>query len=267
MKWLLMILSLLFVVFLVFKVLLPIIVFPSRFLPPTPLNAELELLDGLSVFKAGWEGYTTDQPIIVVSHGNGHTLDTAYTQRIKELSKNTGMPVVAWDYPGYGQSAGQSSERSIDLALERLIATLGHPSENIIVIGQSVGTGPTVEWAHRHHCRGVVLITPFTSILKTCIPVSIPFLDIWKSDQKISDITSPVLILGARHDEVIPYDHSRTLASLAQDAELISIKSGHNGIDWIPKVAKWSLKFNSKRVETSNDCSVLGKSNCAGNNS
>lgn len=196
------------------------------------VHPDTMLVDGIGIIKVGWNHYTQDKPIIVVSHGNGHNLDKNYYHILHKLSETTGLPVISWDYPGYGLSDGIPNQETINDQYSKLIKNLNHPIDKLILIGQSIGTGHVTWYASNHKCHCVILITPFTSIVKIILPFSIPFIDAWNSEDCISKIQSPVLIFGALYDNVIPFEHSKILSDNCKNCKFIVKKTGHNDIDW-----------------------------------
>jgi pimeloyl-ACP methyl ester carboxylesterase len=91
-----------------------------------------------------------------------------------------------YDYSGYGQSSGKPSEHNtyadIEAAYKCLIENFGAKEEEIILYGQSVGSGPTVDLASRlHRLRAVVLHSPILSGLRVMYPVKRTYwFDIYK---------------------------------------------------------------------------------------
>ncbi|WVZ89776.1 hypothetical protein U9M48_036140 [Paspalum notatum var. saurae] len=117
-----------------------------------------------------------------------------------ELPLEEGRDVI-YDYSGYGQSSGKPSEHNtyadIEAAYKCLIENFGAKEEEIILYGQSVGSGPTVDLASRlTRLRAVVLHSPILSGLRVMYPVKRTYwFDIYKNIDKIPQVTSPVLII------------------------------------------------------------------------
>jgi pimeloyl-ACP methyl ester carboxylesterase len=93
---------------------------------------------------------------LLYSHGNAETLGDIYPrlQRIRDL----GFNVLAYDYRGYGQSLGTPSEqaayRDIEAAYGYLTQTLQVLPGQILVLGRSVGGGPSTYLAEHHPVGG-----------------------------------------------------------------------------------------------------------------
>ena len=82
---------------------------------------------------------------VLFSHGNAEDLGMIY-EWFCEFTRTLHVNLLAYDYEGYGKAAGIPSEQScyddIEAAFEYLTGHLGIPSENIILYGRSLGSGP-----------------------------------------------------------------------------------------------------------------------------
>lgn len=81
----------------------------------------------------------------------------------------------------------------------------GISPENIILYGQSIGTVPTVDLASRYEVGAVVLHSALMSGMRVAFPNTKRtwFFDVFPSIDKVSKITSPVLVIHGTEDEVI----------------------------------------------------------------
>uniref|UniRef100_C6JRN0 Serine aminopeptidase S33 domain-containing protein n=1 Tax=Sorghum bicolor TaxID=4558 RepID=C6JRN0_SORBI len=141
---------------------------------------------------------------VLYSHGNAADLGHLY-QLFLHLSFNLRVNILGYDYSGYGQSSGKPSEHNtyadIEAAYKCLIENFGAKEEEIILYGQSVGSGPTVDLASRlPQLRAVVLHSPILSGLRVMYPVKRTYwFDIYKNIDKIPQVTCPVLIIHIDH--------------------------------------------------------------------
>ena len=82
---------------------------------------------------------------ILFSHGNAEDLGMIY-EWFYELSKEINVNLLAYDYEGYGKATGAPSEQAcyedIEAAFSYLTDTLQKKSDNIILYGRSLGSGP-----------------------------------------------------------------------------------------------------------------------------
>uniref|UniRef100_A0A6N2K5U3 Serine aminopeptidase S33 domain-containing protein n=1 Tax=Salix viminalis TaxID=40686 RepID=A0A6N2K5U3_SALVM len=137
---------------------------------------------------------------LLYSHGNAADLGQMYELFI-ELSIHLRVNFMGYDYSGYGQSSGKPSEQNtyadIEAAYKCLEESYGTKQEDIILYGQSVGSGPTLDLAARlPQLRAVVLHSPILSGLRVMYPVKRTYwFDIYKNIDKIPLVNCPVLIM------------------------------------------------------------------------
>ncbi|KAJ0450498.1 putative serine hydrolase FSH, serine aminopeptidase, S33, alpha/Beta hydrolase [Helianthus annuus] len=99
---------------------------------------------------------------------------------------NDQISMFSYDYTGYGQSSGKPTEHNtyadIEAAYRCLVETYGVNEEDVILYGQSVGSGPTIDLASRlSRLRAVVLHSPILSGLRVLYPVKRTYwFDIYK---------------------------------------------------------------------------------------
>lgn len=162
--------------------------------------------------------------IMIFCHGNaedlGNTLNTA-----ESLREQLGVHVLSIEYPGYGISTGDCSETALINDLHSvwtfLTVAMEWPTEDILLFGFSIGTGPTTALASTKAVGGLVLLAPYTSI-KDMVEVLIPkwgigrvanmFLsDRFVNSKAVAAVKCPVLIIHGKKDSIIPYTHSETI--------------------------------------------------------
>jgi alpha-beta hydrolase superfamily lysophospholipase len=173
-------------------------------------------------------------PTLLYSHGNAE--DLGQSTVLYEIWAEAGLGVMAYDYPGYGQSTGKPDEagceRAIQAAWDHLIAR-GVPAGKIVVVGRSVGSGPATWLASREAAAGLVLIAPFTSAFAVMCPVPLFPGDRFPNLKRIRDLRMPLLVLNGDNDGVIASSHGRKLveASPAADKAFHLIPdAGHNDL-------------------------------------
>ncbi|GJM97924.1 hypothetical protein PR202_ga14887 [Eleusine coracana subsp. coracana] len=187
---------------------------------------------------------------LLYSHGNAADLGQMY-ELFVELSSHLNVNLMGYDYSGYGQSSGKPSEQNtyadIEAAYRCLIETYGASEENIILYGQSVGSGPTLDLASRlPHLRAVVLHSPILSGLRVMYPVKHTYwFDIYKNIDKVPLVKCPVLVIHGTADEVVDCSHGRALWELSkQKYEPLWVKGGnHCNLELYPEYIKHLKKF------------------------
>ena len=87
---------------------------------------------------------------ILFTHGNAEDLGQVRGW-MKVVSDSVGVNVMSYDYEGYGQNRGVCSEmncnRDIERVWEWLTRVKGIEPHSIILMGRSIGTGPTTHLA------------------------------------------------------------------------------------------------------------------------
>ncbi|XP_050384356.1 uncharacterized protein LOC126800969 [Argentina anserina] len=189
---------------------------------------------------------------LLYSHGNAADLGQMYELFI-ELSIHLRVNLMGYDYSGYGQSSGKASEQNtyadIEAAYKCLEESYGTKQEDIILYGQSVGSGPTLDLAARlPQLRAVVLHSPILSGLRVMYPVKRTYwFDIYKNIDKIPLVSCPVLIIHGTADEVVDCSHGKQLWELCKEKyEPLWLKGGnHCNLELYPEYIRHLKKFIS----------------------
>lgn len=189
---------------------------------------------------------------LLYSHGNAADLGQMY-ELFVELSHRLRVNLMGYDYSGYGQSTGKPTESNtyadIDAAYECLREKYGVKDEQLILYGQSVGSGPTVDLASRTpNLRGVVLHSPILSGVRVLYPVKRTYwFDIYKNIDKISLVNCPVLVIHGTADEIVDFSHGKQLLELSKEKyePLWVDGGGHCNIEFYPEYLKHLKKFVS----------------------
>lgn len=189
---------------------------------------------------------------LLYSHGNAADLGQMY-DLFCELSLHLRVNLMGYDYTGYGQSSGKPSEQNtyadIEAAYRCLEETYGVKEEDVILYGQSVGSGPTLDLASRlSRLRAVVLHSPISSGLRVMYPVKRTYwFDIYKNIDKIPLVKCPVLVIHGTADDVVDCSHGKQLWELCVEKyEPLWIKGGnHCDLELYPEYIRHLKKFVS----------------------
>ena len=172
--------------------------------------------------------------LLLYSHGNHEDLGTARPRL--ELMHSLGFNVLAWDYPGYGLSGGRPGERTVNAAVEAVHAyardKLGHPPEQTVLHGFSIGAGPTLHLAVQAPFAAVIIESAFTSAFDVVVPFRFLPWDVFDNAARIRDVSSPVLIIHGTSDAIVPFAHAKRLLSLApRPRSFLWVEgAGHNNL-------------------------------------
>lgn len=209
-----------------------------------PANADLpdvterilKTPDGESLIA--WYGRAQPgQPTILYFHGNGGALEIRRERIRKYLNRGRGMFMLA--YRGYSGSTGAPTETAniadAKLAYETLVKDGVRP-DDIIIYGESLGTGVATQLAEGVKVRGLVLDSAFTSMLELAaekyswLPVRYLLKDRYLTRDYIARVHMPLLILHGEADEIVPVRMGRELYALANEPKVIATLpgAGHN---------------------------------------
>ncbi|KAF3971666.1 hypothetical protein CMV_004761 [Castanea mollissima] len=187
---------------------------------------------------------------LLYSHGNAADIGQMY-ELFVELSVHLRVNLLGYDYSGYGQSSGKPSEQNtyadIEAAYKCLEENYGTKQEDIILYGQSVGSGPTLDLAARlPKLRAAVLHSPILSGLRVMYPVKRTYwFDIYKNIDKIPLVKCPVLVIHGTADEVVDCSHGKQLWQMCQEKyEPLWLKGGnHCDLELYPEYIRHLKKF------------------------
>ncbi|XP_010528011.1 PREDICTED: protein ABHD17B isoform X2 [Tarenaya hassleriana] len=143
----------------------------------------------------------------------------------------------------------QDTYADIEAAYKCLRETYGVKEEDVILYGQSVGSGPSLELAtHLPRLRALVLHSPFLSGLRVMYPVKRSFwFDIYKNIDKIGLVDCPVLVIHGTEDEVVDFSHGKQLWELCKEKyEPLWLKGGsHCNLELFPEYLPHLRRFMS----------------------
>ncbi|EOY04132.1 hypothetical protein QUC31_017404 [Theobroma cacao] len=198
---------------------------------------------------------------LLYSHGNAADLGQMF-ELFVELCNRLRVNLMGYDYSGYGQSTGKPTEcntyADIDAAYKCLKEQYGVRDEQLILYGQSVGSGPTVDLASRlPNLRGVVLHSPILSGMRVLYPVKRTYwFDIYKNIDKIGVVNCQVLVIHGTADEVVDCSHGKQLWELCKhkyDPLWVS-GGGHCNLELYPEfirhLKKFVLSLNKSKAAT-----------------
>jgi fermentation-respiration switch protein FrsA (DUF1100 family) len=171
---------------------------------------------------------------ILYSHGNGEDIEGV--REVLELLQYKGFSVLAYDYRGYGTSAGSSSEKKsykdVEAAYEHLVGELNTPAERVIALGRSVGGGVATHLACRKKVAGLILESSFVSAFRVATRVPLLPFDKFRNISKIKKVRCPVLVIHGKKDKVVPFWHGEKLYKRANEPKLKFWveEAGHNDL-------------------------------------
>ena len=173
---------------------------------------------------------------IVFFHGNAGALEN----RIHKINHFKGMNVnfliISWR--GFSGNLGKPSEKGLYEDGESTINWLkekGLKDSDIVIYGESLGTGIATHIAQKHQFAGVILESPFTSMVDAAkniypyFPIRLLLKDKYESDKKIKNLNSPILIMHGRLDKIVPFWMGKRMYELANEPKFsyFPLKDNH----------------------------------------
>jgi pimeloyl-ACP methyl ester carboxylesterase len=184
-----------------------------------PNVEEVGIVASDGVKLRGWlvKGDGAPAPLVIYFGGNAEEVSW-----LADLADHfAGWSLLLVNFRGYGESEGKPGEK--ELLEDGLVIydyAKGRPevdSKRIVAMGRSLGSGVAVHLAAHRVLRGVILVSPYDSILEVAkrhypfLPVSLMLRHRFESLALASRIEAPMLCLVAAEDRVIPAVKSRAL--------------------------------------------------------
>ena len=188
---------------------------------------------------------------ILFFHGNAGLLENR-TYKLNHLKNlNVNFLIIAWR--GFSGNKGKPNELGLYRDAESAIKWLklkGIIEENIILYGESLGTAVAVEVAQNKSYGGIILESPFTSMVNIgkkyypFFPVRFLIKDKFESYKKISNISAPVLIIHGKVDQIVPFDMGKKMFELSNEPKFFySQEYGDHMVDYDEKLLLALKKF------------------------
>tara|TARA_B100001250_G_scaffold298776_1_gene260358 strand:- start:119 stop:916 length:798 start_codon:yes stop_codon:yes gene_type:complete len=163
-------------------------------------------------------------PLLIYFHGNSFNIGERAYRIQKYINKDWSVLLVSWR--GYSGNLGKPTEKNLYKDAE---ATLDWVKNNthfdysdLVIYGESLGSGVAVELGTKYKFLSVVLEAPFTSVPNIAqkrykiFPTKILVKDKFDSLSKIKSLKSPLLVISGKKDEIVPHKHSKILYNEAK---------------------------------------------------
>ena len=185
-------------------------------------KVKIENDDGIELLAWYHKKIKEKNKTILFLHGNAGSLEN----RIHKINHFNDMDVnfliISWR--GFSGNKGHPTEKGLYEDAKSGVNWLkkkGIKEKNIIIYGESLGTGIATEIAQNNNFAGVILESPFTSMVAAAksnypiFPIRLLLKDKYESDKKIKNIKSPILIMHGGKDKVVPFWMGKKLYELA----------------------------------------------------
>tara|TARA_B110000014_G_scaffold262637_1_gene257065 strand:- start:104 stop:940 length:837 start_codon:yes stop_codon:yes gene_type:complete len=159
---------------------------------------------------------------ILFLHGNAGSLENRIHKINHFKDMNINFLLIAWR--GFNGNEGKPTEKGLyedATSAVRWLKSKGITEEEIIIYGESLGTGIATEIAQNKNFAGVILESPFTSMIDAgkdkypFLPVKFLLKDKYQSNIKIKNIKSPILIMHGKVDNIVPFHMGKKMYELA----------------------------------------------------
>jgi uncharacterized protein len=199
--------------------------------PTRPALADLAVLGVREIELTTEDGLTllswylpprAGRPVVAYFHGNGGHIGYR-AERLRRFARD-GYGVLLAEYRGYAGNPGLPCERGLfadgEAALD-FLADAGVKSVDIVLWGESLGSGIAVYLAARHKVAALILEAPYTSVAAAAqrhypfLPAGLLVRDRFDSLSRIGRVAAPLLVLHGERDMVVPIRHGRALLAAA----------------------------------------------------
>ena len=161
---------------------------------------------------------------ILYFHGNAGKLENRIYKLNHFKDLNVNFLIIAWR--GFSGNKGKPSENNLYIDGNSAIDWLkkkGVAEKDIIIYGESLGTGIATEISQNKNFAGLILETPFTSMVEAAknfypyVPVELLLKDKYKNQEKIKNINIPILIMHGKADQIVPFWMGKRIFDLANN--------------------------------------------------
>ena len=161
---------------------------------------------------------------ILFLHGNAGSLENRIHKINHFKDMNINFLIIAWR--GFSGNNGKPSEQGLyedGKSAINWITEKQVDEKNIILYGESLGTGVATHLAQNKSYAGIILETPFTSMIDAAktfypyIPVNLLLKDKFENYKKIKNINSPILIMHGEVDQIVPFTMGKKIYELANE--------------------------------------------------
>jgi len=171
-------------------------------------------------YKKNLNNYKT----ILFLHGNAGSLKN----RIHKINhfKDIDVNFLLLSWRGFNGNKGQPNEKGLYEDARSAVKWLnvqGIEKKDIIIYGESLGTAVASEIAQNKKFAGIILESPFTSMIDAgydkypFLPVKLLLKDKYESNKKIKNIKSPILIMHGKIDNIVPFYMGKKMYELANE--------------------------------------------------
>jgi fermentation-respiration switch protein FrsA (DUF1100 family) len=180
--------------------------------------------EGINLRSIYYQHPSDTKNTLVMFHGNAGPIENRF-YKINHLSKyKQNILLISWR--SFSGNKGNANELGLYDDANSAIKWLENKNiskKDIIIYGESLGTAVTLEIAQNEKFKGIILEAPFTSMIDAAkfhypyLPVSLMLKDKFLSNEKIKNIKSPIFIMHATDDDIVPFWMGKKMYELANE--------------------------------------------------
>jgi len=182
-------------------------------------------------------------------HGNAGNL----TNRIYKLNliKDLDINFLIVAYRGFSGNEGKPTEEGLYQDARDTISWLNQQEiedKQIVIYGESLGTGVSAEVAQNKKFAGIILESPFTSMVEAgkhyyfYLPVSLLLKDRYETIKKLKNIKIPILVMHGERDRIVPFHMGLEVFSEANEPKY----------SYFPKNDDHMMEYNKNLLDVLN---------------
>jgi len=172
-----------------------------------------------------WYSYSSpNKKTVLFFHGNAGELSARIYKLNKFHDLDLNFLIISWR--GFSGNKGKPTEQGLYKDAQSAVDWLeerGVSKKDIILYGESLGTGIAVELATKHQYSGIILESPYTSMIDMgkrfypFLPIRILQKDKYNSLKKLHIIKSPILVLHGKSDTLVPFSMGKKIYDSANE--------------------------------------------------
>ena len=174
----------------------------------------------------GWyhEKNLKDYKTLIYFHGNAGTLENRIHKLNHFQDMNINFLIIAWR--GFSGNNGKPTEQGLyedGKSAINWLAKKGVDEKNLVIYGESLGTGVATHLSQNKNYAGIILETPFTSMIDAAkifypyIPVNLLLKDKFENYKKVKNINSPILVMHGEVDQIVPFSMGKKIYEIANE--------------------------------------------------
>jgi fermentation-respiration switch protein FrsA (DUF1100 family) len=174
--------------------------------------------------------------VVVLFHGNGGNIVMRADKARMLIDRGYGVFLA--EYRGFGGNPGSPSEQGLyedGRAAIQWVENKGYKKDQIVIYGESIGTGVAVQMALEIQPKILILEAPFSSAAEVAkdayhhlLPVDLLMKDRFDSIDKIGGIKTDLLVIHGTADVIVPMKFGVRLFDAANRPKRLFVVHGGN---------------------------------------